>query len=66
MPAVAFPPIKPTCRSYTPGSYPTAEFKALNGATTRLLYGNRRSDAALNLEFSNVSDESVALILHNY
>ena len=66
MPAVAFPPIKPTGRSYTPGSYPTAEFKALNGATTRLLYGNRRSDAALSLEFQNISDKNAALILRNY
>ena len=66
MPAVAFPPIKPTGRSYTPGSYPTAEFKALNGATTRLLYGNRRSDAELQLTFQNISDENAALILRNY
>ena len=66
MPAVAFPPIKPTGRSYTPGSYPTAEFKALNGVTTRMLYGNRRSDAALNLDFQNISDRNAALILRNY
>ena len=66
MPAVAFPPIKPTGRSYTPGAYPTAEFKALNGATTRMLYGNHRSDAELSLEFSNISDTSAALILRNY
>ena len=66
MTARAFPPIEPTGRSYTPGSYPTAEFKALNGATTRLLYGNRRSDAELQLTFQNISDESAALILRNY
>ena len=66
MSARAFPSIEPTGRSYTPGSYPTAEFKALNGATTRLLYGNRRSDAALNLDFQNIPDESAALILRNY
>ena len=66
MPSRAFPSIEPTGRSYTPGSYPTAEFKALNGATTRLLYGNRRSDAALSLDFQNITDESAALILRNY
>ena len=66
MVAIAFPPVKPTGRSYTPGAYPTAEFKALNGATTRMLYGNRRSDAELSLEFSNITDGNAALILRNY
>ena len=66
MAAVAFPPIKPTGRSYNPGKYPQAEFRALNGATTRMLYGNRRSDAELQLEFQNISDDNAALILRNY
>jgi hypothetical protein len=66
MPAVAFPSVKPTGRSYNPGSYPTAEFKSLSGVTTRMLYGNRRSDAELSLDFANISDESAALILRNY
>ena len=66
MPSRAFPSIEPTGRSYTPGSYPMAEFKALNGVTTRMLYGSRRSDATLNLDFQNIPDESVALILCNY
>jgi hypothetical protein len=66
MAAVAFPAIKPTGRSYSPGTYPLAEFKALNGATTRMLYGNRRSDAELSLEFANISDDNAALILRHY
>jgi hypothetical protein len=66
MPAVAFPPVKPTGRSYNPGSYPTAEFKSLSGVTTRMLYGNRRSDAELELNFSNITDTNAALILRNY
>ena len=66
MAAVAFPAIKPTSRSYSPGTYPSAEFKALNGATTRMLFGNRRSDAELDLEFSNISDDNAALILQHY
>jgi hypothetical protein len=66
MAAVAFPLLSPTSRSYTPGSYPQAEFKALNGATTRMLYGNRRSDAELQMEFRNISDDNAALILRHY
>jgi hypothetical protein len=64
--SVPFPPVKPTGRSYTPGAYPTAEFKSLSGVTTRMLYGNRRSDAELSLEFGNITDTNAALILRNY
>jgi hypothetical protein len=64
--SVPFPAVKPTGRSYTPGAYPTAEFKSLSGVTTRMLYGNRRSDAELSLEFGNITDTNAALILRNY
>lgn len=66
MAAVAFPSIKPTGRSYSPGAYPQAEFKSLNGATTTLRYGNRRVDSSLSLSFNNITDENAALILKNY
>lgn len=66
MPAVAFPNIPPTARSYSPGKYPQTEFVAQNGAVTRMLYGNRRLNAELSLEFSNITDGSAALILQNY
>jgi hypothetical protein len=66
MPAIAFPNIKPTGRKYSPGSYPKNEFEALNGATTILRYGNRRSKSELSLEFANVSDDRTAEILQNY
>jgi hypothetical protein len=66
MAAVAFPALKPSGRSYNPGEYPQTEFKALNGATTRMLYGNRRTNAELSLDFQNISDSEAALILANY
>lgn len=66
MAAISFPSVKPTGRSYSPGNYPTAEFRSLNGSTTRMLYGNRRSNAELSLEFANITDEAAALILRNY
>ena len=66
MAAIPFPTIKPTGRTYNPGSYPTTEFKSISGATTRMIYGNRRGNASLNLEFSNITDENAALILRNY
>lgn len=46
--------------------YPQAEFRALNGATTTLRYGNRRFDAELELGFQNLSDDNAAKILKLY
>ena len=66
MPAIAFPGIMPTGRSYSPGSYPKNEFRALNGAVTFLQYGNRRSESDLSLDFSNITDQRTAEILGNY
>lgn len=64
--AVAFPAIKPSGRSYSPGTYPQTEFRAQNGAVTVVRYGSRRVDSELSLEFQNISDSDAALILANY
>lgn len=66
MAAVAFPNIKPTSRRYSPGEYPQRPFQALNGAVTTLRYGNKRSDATLDLTFQNISDTNAVSILSNY
>lgn len=66
MAAVRFPNIKPSGRAYSPGTYPQSEFQALNGATTILRYGNRRSQSELELSFDNIADDNAALILANY
>lgn len=62
----AFPSVRPTGRSYSPGTYPQTEFRAQNGAVTVVRYGNRRVDSELSLEFQNISDADAALILANY
>jgi hypothetical protein len=66
MPAIAFPDIRPTGRSYSPGRYPQAEFEALNGASTILRYGNRRTRPELSLDFQNITDDNAARILANF
>ena len=66
MAAVAFPDIKPSGRSYSPGSYPQTEFESQNGTKTIVRYGNKRVDATLQLTFSNITDNQAALILDNY
>ena len=64
--SVAFPTIKPTSRSYRPGTYPSTTFESLDGTKTHLRYGNKRVNATLQLGFSNISDADAALILANY
>lgn len=66
MAAVAFPNFRPQKRSYKAGEYPQRVFKGLNGATTTLRYGNRRTDSSLSLGFTNMRDNQVAQILAHY
>jgi len=61
-----FPIIKPTSRSYSPGTFPSTDFESLDGTKTHLRYGNKRVNATLQLGFSNISDADAALILDNY
>tara|TARA_B100001094_G_scaffold179009_1_gene173271 strand:+ start:823 stop:1233 length:411 start_codon:yes stop_codon:yes gene_type:complete len=65
--AQAFPTgIKPSSRSYSPGTYPSTDFESLDGTKTHLRFGNKRVNATLQLGFSNISDQEAALILANY
>jgi hypothetical protein len=66
MAAVAFPNFKPSRRSYKAGAYPQRQFKGLNGATTTIRYGNRRTESTLALGFENLQDTQVAQILTHY
>ena len=66
MPARAFPNIKPSSRTYTPGNFPQTEFRAQNGALTILRYGNKRVDSTLSLEFRNILDSQAKQIIDNY
>ena len=63
---IDFPNIKPSSRSYTPGTYPQTEFVAQNGAKTVLRYGNKKTDAKLSLGFTNITDAQANEILEKY
>ena len=63
---ITFPNIKPSSRSYTPGTYPQTEFVAQNGAKTVLRYGNKKVDAKLSLGFINITDAQANEILEKY
>ena len=64
--AQPFPTVRPTSRSYNPGTYPSATFESLDGTKTHLRFGNKRVNATLTLGFSNITDADAALILANY
>jgi len=66
MASINFPSLRPSTREYTPGVFPQTEFTALNGAVTRIAYGNRRSQATLKLGFKCLSDPDVVKILDCY
>ena len=70
MQAVAFqtycPGLVPTSRSYTPGAFSERRFTALNGAVTRIRFGNRLSNSTLTLTFENISDNQAAQIFEHY
>ena len=61
-----FPNVKPSSRSYTPGTYPQVEFVAQNGAKTVLRYGNKKVNAKLSLGFTNITDTKANEILDLY
>ena len=63
---IDFPNIKPSSRSYTPGTFPQTEFVAQNGAKTVLRYGNKKVDAKLTLWFTNITDSQANEILEKY
>ena len=57
--SVDFPDIKPTSRSYNPGTYPSTTFESLDGTKTHLRFGNKRVNATLTLGFSNITEQVV-------
>lgn len=58
--------LKPTSRSFSAGDYPVKAFKSQNGAETRILYGNSRTDVKLQLSYENIGDASAELFLDHF
>ena len=63
---MAFPNLKPSGRTYEPGSYPVKTFKSQSGAETRILYGSERSEMKLSLSYANIGDANAELFLDHY
>lgn len=66
--SVTFKPedLRPSARSYTPGTYPQTFFQSLNGSTTVVQFGARNFDAELTLQFSNIEDTAADTIIGVY
>jgi len=62
----AFPSIKPSSRSYTPGTFPQSVFKSQNGTKTIVRFGNKRVDSELQLSFNHITNAEAAQIIANY
>lgn len=58
--------LRPSARSYRPGTYPQTFFQALNGSTTVVQFGARNFNAELTLQFSNIEDTAANSIINTY
>lgn len=63
--AVPFPDLSPVSRSFTPGRWPTKRFTAINGSSTTRIYGDKATEASLELQFL-VDDAAMESILNCY
>jgi len=64
--AVAFPNIEPTSRNFVAPRWPTTGLTTQSGVTTRRLWGSRPTQAQLQLQFNNITDDNAALIVGAY
>lgn len=61
-----FPAIKPSSRTFDPGSWPIKTFRSQNGVEARILYGNKRTNMTLQLSYQNVTDATADLFVLHY
>ena len=62
MTVAAFPSIKPSARSWTPGTFPVSSFNTLSGFEARVLLGSNAVGTQLSLTFSNLKENEVISI----
>jgi len=62
----SFPAMRPTGRRVTQGQYPVKRFTTIAGTGTSRIYGSQPFNAALELEFDNISDNEANGIVAAY
>jgi hypothetical protein len=63
---MGLPNLSPSSRSVTLGDWPVKSYKAQNGGEIRMVYGDRRVGAELELTYENIDDAGTALFLSGY
>lgn len=63
---MAYPDIKPSARSFDPGDWPVRKYNAQNGAEVRILFGSKRYNLKLKLEYKHISDKNAELFLEHF
>lgn len=63
---VTFPSLSPSSRAVTQGQYAVKRFNSISGTGTTRVYGSQPFNAAMDLEFSNISDLDALLIVEAY
>lgn len=66
MTVAAFPSIKPSSRTWTPGSQPVQSFTALSGYEARVLLGPKPIGTALSVSFQNLTEAVFLQITSHY
>ena len=61
-----FPALIPTARSFKLGQYPVKTYRAMSGAIAQRSFGNRPYGYTLDLEFKNISEDKIILIIDHY
>ena len=61
-----FPSYIPTRRNFTPGVFPQKTFRTLGGVAAKRTFGNVAYGAKLELEFTNIIDDTVQAIIAHY
>ena len=61
-----FPALKPTARSFQLGQYPVKTYRAMSGAVVRRSFGNKAFGYTLDLQYENVTEETVNAIIDHY
>lgn len=61
-----FPTLTPTGRQYDSGDWPVRKYTAQDGSEVRLLYGNRRVNHTLTLDYQNIPDKEAEKFIDDY
>lgn len=64
--SIQFPSIKPNSRSCVLGTYATKTYRALSGATFKRSFGNKPFSYQIDLQFTNINDDTASQLLDHY